>query len=85
MAEQFDHRDLIITLFGKGRVPARIPGTEKIQAGTLPLEQFVEVNVRGKDGQWHQAEIPLVEFYDLMFRKVFPVAAKRIQSSQTKT
>ena len=84
MAEQFDHRDLIITLFGKASVPARIPGTEKIQAGTLPLEHFVEVNVRDRAGHWHQVEIPLKEFYDLMFRKVFPAAAKRLQQSPKK-
>lgn len=83
MAEQFDHRDLIITLFGKGSVPARIPGTPL--PNPLPLEQFVEVNVRGKDGHWHQAEIPLEEFYTLMFRKVFPAAAKRIAQSPKKS
>ncbi len=76
MAEQFDHRDLIITLFAKGSTPARLPGTPP--ANPLQLEQFVEVNVRGRDGRWHQAEIPLGEFYDLLFRKVFPAASKRL-------
>jgi hypothetical protein len=74
MAEQFDHRDLIITLCQKGFAPAHLPG----RPGELHLDQFVEVNVRAKDGRWHQVEIPLEEFYDLMFRKVFPSASRRL-------
>lgn len=75
MAEQFNHRDLKIVLCQKGSAPARLPGSP---AGELQLAEFVEVSVRGRDGLWHLAEIPLGEFYDLMFRKVFPAAAQRI-------
>ena len=80
MAEQFDHRDLKIVLCQKGSTPARLPGTP---AGELQLAQFVEVSVRGRDGLWHLAEIPLAEFYDLLFRKVFPAASKRLSPKKS--
>jgi hypothetical protein len=76
MAEQFDHRDLIITLCQKGSVPI---GIRPENTGAY-LQHIVEVNLRGKDGNWHQAEIPLVEFYALMFQKVFPAAARRMHA-----
>lgn len=76
MAEQFDHRDLIITLAAKGRVPIGLPG----QPTPAPcLTQIVEVNLRGKDGAWHQIEIPLEEFHYLMYKQVFPAVARRMQ------
>jgi hypothetical protein len=77
MAEQFDHRDLIITLAAKGRVPIGLPG----QPAPRPqLTQIVEVNLRGKDGHWHQVEMPLEEFHELLYKKVFPAVARRMQA-----
>jgi hypothetical protein len=76
MAEQFDHRDLIITLAAKGRVPIGLPGQPK---PTPILEQIVEVNLRGRDGHWHQNDIALEEFHELMFKQVFPAVARRMQ------
>jgi hypothetical protein len=82
MAERFDSPDLIVTLFAKGRASrllgSPLTGTSLVE-GKVPLEQFVQVDVRGRDGQWHYCEIPLRQFADFMFVKVFPAVAKRLK------
>jgi hypothetical protein len=71
MAEQFERRNLIITLCQKGVLPV-------LSGGEPKLHQVVEVNVLGKNGRWEQAELPAEDFFSLLYKEVFPALSRRI-------
>jgi hypothetical protein len=78
--DQFESENLVVILFRKINGRVHIPGMPASQTAA----EMVELRIRCADGAWRSVEIPLEEFYSLMFKQVFPALAKRVARAKPK-
>lgn len=76
--DQISSERLVLTMFRKLTVRAHIPG----QAASQSSEETIELGILCADGKWRSIEMSAQEFFDLIYKEIFPRLSKRVAKAR---